>query len=162
MITSFGSTVYITSISFKGALPSHTLLPRLAPPIQSSIRSRKPVRSTASNMKLTAIPALTATALLSTAAVADARHAHVYTSSSPSAKWTESLSFSTFRSILAQRLGVSEYHTLDTTDADSLRALNAFQPSQKTLFADDVVDDPTTPELLIILEDVDNVDGLSL
>lgn len=67
-----------------------------------------------------------------------------------------SISPTAARLVLAQRLDVSEYHTLQGSDDATLQAVNDFGGMPRKLFADE---DPTRPSVMIMIEDVENTRG---
>lgn len=96
-------------------------------------------------------------ALFSTA---EARHAHIYTSNLSTQPWSDALSFSTVRSILAQHLGVSQYHSLEDVDDVAMRALNALGPQQRTLFGEELDETSPRSHAIVVVEGAENVDGM--
>jgi hypothetical protein len=98
------------------------------------------------------------------AAAATVGHVFVYDpvrdNTAPTApKQAPSLSPDTARLILAQRLGVSQYHSIENVqDDDLISHLNAYGGSQE-LFADDHTPDRSYAHLLVWIEDVDDIGG---
>lgn len=79
----------------------------------------------------------------------------------PSRESPPSISPITARLVLAQRLGLSQYHSLDDVDESTLEALNAFGGEQRRLFKDD--EQPTLEEkFLFIIEGVTRPEGSDL
>ncbi|KAE9964630.1 hypothetical protein BLS_008185 [Venturia inaequalis] len=86
--------------------------------------------------------------------------ANVYTfdhdgSSSPRTSSSETIDAETSRLIFAQRLGLSQFHTLKTTDDEALRRINAFGGRQRPLFAaDKPAEGPS--KVMIVVEGVED------
>lgn len=76
----------------------------------------------------------------------------------PSKEGLPSISPVTARLVLAQRLGLSQYHSLDDADESTLEALKAFGGEQRRLLKDD--DRPPGDEkFLFIIEGVTRPEG---
>ena len=63
------------------------------------------------------------------------------------------------RLLLAQRLGISQYHSLENPDDTTLQLLNRFGGAQSSLF-DEVENDVGKHKILIIVEGVNEADGI--
>ena len=64
------------------------------------------------------------------------------------------------RLLLAQRLGISQYHSLEKSDDISLQLLNHFRGAQSSLF-DEVGNNVGQHKTLIIVEGVNKANGIS-
>lgn len=93
--------------------------------------------------------------LVTTAAASDAT---IYISGSPSKLSPQALSPSATRLLLARRLGLSHYHTLEGTDESTLRVLNDFGGKQRALLSTDEqwLDHQRN---LIVINGVENPEG---
>ncbi|MCJ1468368.1 hypothetical protein MMC07_006996 [Pseudocyphellaria aurata] len=78
-------------------------------------------------------------------------------SSSSSSNETPSISSITTRLILAQRLGLSQYHNLNGADEATIELLNGFEGSQEQIFFDE---ETSTEKVLAIIENVEHPDDL--
>ena len=71
-----------------------------------------------------------------------------------------SISPNTARLLFAQRLGLSQYHSLEGADESTLDILNTYGGEQQQIFAQD--ERPPDPErLLLIVDGVSNPEGWS-
>jgi hypothetical protein len=74
--------------------------------------------------------------------------------SSPHLTNLETIDAQTARLIFAQRLGLSQFHTLSTSDDEALRRINDFGGQQRPLFASEKpVEGPS--KVMIVIEGVD-------
>lgn len=90
---------------------------------------------------------------------------YLYTSSNgqytaPSGEAT-SISSITTRLLLAQRLGLSQYHSLEDASDASLQILNSFEGIQKPIFLDESRE-RRIEKFLAIIENVDQPEGETL
>ncbi len=90
-----------------------------------------------------------------------ARLSQIYLSGhrdSPNASISKSRSLSptAARLVFAQRLDVSEYHSLEGSDDATLQAVNDFGGRAQKLFEDE---EATRPSVMIVIEDVEDVKG---
>lgn len=87
-----------------------------------------------------------------------AAEAGIYISDSPSGVSKQALSPATTRLLLARRLGLSKYHSLEGADDAALRILNDFGGKQKALLS---TDEPRldNPRNLVIVEGVKDPEG---
>ena len=88
--------------------------------------------------------------------------AYVFTSPngksySSSTKETPSISSVTARLLLAQRLGLSQYHRLDGADETTIQLLNSFKPFREQIFLDE---EKSTAKVLAFIENVEHPDGM--
>ncbi len=94
-------------------------------------------------------------------AYAASSDALLYTSDSktlPNSK-SPSISSSTARLLLAQRLGLSQYHELNDVDEHILEILNTHGGSQQPLFPQDG-EDVAVDKILIVVEVVEEPEGI--
>jgi hypothetical protein len=104
------------------------------------------------------------TSIASHAAVAAASNGHVFiydpVRNAAAPDQAPSLSPDTARLILAQRLGVSQYHSIGDTAGDDeiIPHLNAYGGIQE-LFTDDHTQDKSFAHALVWVEGVDDVEG---
>lgn len=82
----------------------------------------------------------------------------IHPASTSSQSQPAAVSPETARLILAQRLGVSQYHTIEGVDSDLIRHLNAFGGKQALLGNDK----RSVAHLLVWIEGADNADGVYL
>lgn len=81
-------------------------------------------------------------------------------SSSPHTPSSETIDAETSRLIFAQRLGLSQFHTLKNTDDEALRRINDFGGRQRPLFAaDKPAEGPS--KVIIVVEGVDEPMSMS-
>ena len=66
---------------------------------------------------------------------------------------------STARLLLAQRLGISQYHSLENPDDLTLQLLNRFRGTQSSLFSE-VEKDEGKHKVLILVEGVNKANGI--
>ena len=80
---------------------------------------------------------------------------------SPASSKAQSISPQTARLLLAQRLGLSQYHDLGVADEDTLEVLNTYGGPQQSAFGDE---EPSrqqrTDKLLFIIEGVEHAEGI--
>ncbi|KAL8703868.1 MAG: hypothetical protein Q9201_002957 [Fulgogasparrea decipioides] len=87
-----------------------------------------------------------------------ASDAHIYISASPEGHTPQALSPATTRLLLARRLGLSQYHSLEGADESTLGILNNFGGEQRALFSpDEELQDQRRN--LVILEGVEDLNG---
>lgn len=91
--------------------------------------------------------------------------AYLYTSSNgqypaPSGE-AASISAITTRLLLAQRLGLSQYHSLGDASDDSIQVLNSFGGIQELIFPDESRE-RRTDKFVAIIENVDQPEGEAL
>lgn len=95
-------------------------------------------------------------------ACALSNRAYLYTSSNgqPAAPSGEAASISTItaRLLLAQRLGLSQYHSLEDASDASIQVLNSFGGIQEPIFLDETIERRTN-KFLAIIENVDQPEG---
>jgi len=92
--------------------------------------------------------------------------AHVYDLSAasvhrPAASISDSVSAETARLILAQRLGLAQYHSLKGVDEQTIRQLNDFGGSPQRLLSKGY-GDSSPGKLLVIVEGIQNPDSKQL
>lgn len=90
----------------------------------------------------------------------NARSAHVYLSGRDTTAIStsrEAVSPSTARLIFAQRLGLSDFHSLEGADEDALASLNAYGARQRRLFADE---ESRPSRAVVLVEDVKDLEGM--
>jgi hypothetical protein len=96
-------------------------------------------------------------------AASAAREAHVYFYDAISGTATQapsSVSPETARLILAKRLGLSQFHSIDSPSKDTIKQLNAFGGRQPKLFAGKS-DRSSKHHDLIWFDDVEDINGMS-
>lgn len=76
---------------------------------------------------------------------------------SSSTRETPSISSITARLLLAQRLGLSQYHSLDGADEATIELLNDFEGSRQQIFLDE---EKSTERVLAVIENVEHLDGM--
>lgn len=89
----------------------------------------------------------------------NARHAFVSVPSSSHAPFLPSdrtVSPSTARLVLAQRLGVSEYHSVDDADVQSIEILNSFGNDRQESILDGTKQDEERRKVLFFVEGVED------
>ncbi|KAL8732634.1 MAG: hypothetical protein Q9166_002609 [cf. Caloplaca sp. 2 TL-2023] len=87
-----------------------------------------------------------------------ASEAYIYISDSPEVTTPQALSPEATRLLLARRLGLSRYHSLEAADETTLKALNHFGGKQRALLStDELWRDPQRN--LVVIEDVGDVSG---
>lgn len=72
---------------------------------------------------------------------------------------TPSISSITARLLLAHRLGLSQYHSLDGADEATIEVLNGFEGSREQIFLDE---EKSTEKVLAFIENVEHPDGMHL
>lgn len=76
---------------------------------------------------------------------------------SSSTRETPSISSITARLLFAQRLGLSQYHSLDGADEATVELLNGFESSREQIFLDE---EKHTEKVLAFIENVEHPDGM--
>lgn len=76
---------------------------------------------------------------------------------SSSTKESPSISSIAARLLLAQRLGLSQYHSLDGADEATIELLNRFEGSRDQIFLDE---EKSTEKVLAFIENVEHPDGM--
>lgn len=76
-----------------------------------------------------------------------------------STKETPSISSITARLLLAQRLGLSQYHSLNGADEAEIKLLNGFEGSREQMFLDE---ETSSGKVLAFIENVEHPDGMLL
>ena len=123
----------------------------------TSISYPSGVTSIARHVKMKSIAKICASALLLILPVA-ADNALVYLSPSlPKTDLPASLTPSEARLVIAERLGLSRYHSLREADERSLRAINAFGAQSQSLFTSQHADPPR--HALAIIEGIVEPEG---
>ena len=67
---------------------------------------------------------------------------------------------STARLIFAQRLGVSDFHSLADVDSKDIEALNIYSPPRQVSLLDSEADDSSRRAVVFFLEDVEDPRGM--
>lgn len=89
-------------------------------------------------------------------AAAAAQNGHVFTfdgSEDHAAPASSPIGPETARLILAQRLGLSRFHSIKDADADAIKSINTYGGRQQKLFGEDA--DTSRAQLLVWLEDAE-------
>jgi hypothetical protein len=114
-------------------------------------------------MRLSSLPWLLCAASSIVTAASSAAKVFVYDSEAPSQASTspETVDPATARLILAQRLGLGQYHTISNVNEESIRQINAFSPQQQALFRHERHTEPIS-RLLIVVEGLEESSGKAL
>lgn len=91
----------------------------------------------------------------------NARFAHVYLSglnATSSASRRDIVPPSTARLILAQRLDLTDFHSLEGTDENAFASLNAYGVNQRRLFGDE---ESRPSRAVVLVEDVEDLEGMA-
>lgn len=78
-------------------------------------------------------------------------------SHSSATRETPSISSITARLLLAQRLRLSQYHSLDGVDEAAIELLNGLEGSREQIFLDE---EDSTEKVLAFIENVEHPDGM--
>lgn len=108
------------------------------------------------NMKLSSTFLWAASLLTAKTSASDA---NIYVSGFPPGASRQTVSPSTTRLLLAQRLGLSRFHSLKGADETTLSILNDFGGEQKTLLSANRWSVEGQPRHLIVIEGVRNAEG---
>jgi hypothetical protein len=108
-------------------------------------------------MRLTSISGLLCAASATLTAASAVGKVFVYDHDGPSSPHTsnpETIDAQTARLIFAQRLGLSQFHTVSTADDEALRRINDFGGRQRQFFAaDNHAEGPS--KVMLVIEGVD-------
>lgn len=88
-----------------------------------------------------------------------ASDAYVYVKDLPDGHSSQTLSPVNSRLLLARRLGLSRYHSLEGANDSTMKILNDFGGEQRALLFEDERRGPEYQKNLIIVDDVDDIDG---
>jgi hypothetical protein len=108
-------------------------------------------------MRLTSLSSLLVAASATLTAASAVGKVFIYDhdgSSSPRTSNPETIDAQTARLIFAERLGLSQFHTLSTVDDEAIRRINDFGGRQRPIFATDKPAEGPS-KVMIVIEGVD-------